>query len=752
MIKKLVLIFLLSLSFISSVLSARVIIKDIKFQNLHSISKDIALDTLTFDINDVLSESEINEAIKSFYKFEYFDDIQVKELNGVLTFEFKEKPSIIEIEIKNYKNSADDQKELLNKIAIKKGDLLKIDKLENVKKFLLKNLEDEGLIDSIVEYEIKYNTDTTVKIIFDVQKGKEILINKLTYNGLNKLKKSDLEKFTVNKEAQSFGWFFGRNSGELKLGELNNDAQRIKDIYMRNGYLDAKIDSPLLEVDFNNYKSTLIFNIEENDRYFIDKIKIDINNKDFNIKNLKNLLAIKSGEVFNIENLRKDIRVLKTTISNKGYAFARIFPDFIPNKETKKVDVVYRIFEGDKVYINNVIISGNKRTIDRVIRREIFLAPGDLFNYTDFIDSKKALQRTGYFDKIDIQQKRVSDDKIDLMVKVIEAATGNIMVGGGYGSYDGILLNASINDKNIFGSGIDFGLGIDNSSRQSKYYISLYSPRIKDSKYTGSLDLHNNEYDTYYDTYQFRQKSVGIGIGIGKKYNRYTNLFLKYRFDNISEVYEEYDSESGEYIIKPEKDESYKISSLTPSISFNNTDDFYVPRNGIIASTSLEFAGIGGDSKFARSINSFKYFYGFKDKIDYDLIFRYKAKLNIIADMGKITKGNSFYLGGVSSVRGYEAYAFGPDTIDDNPFKKFFTNSLELSIPLIESAKMRLAFFIDYGMIGENSFTEYNKAGAGTAIEWFSPVGPVSFIFAKAINPEDGDRTSNFEFNLGQRF
>jgi outer membrane protein insertion porin family len=738
---------------IPTLILAQTHIKDIEFEGLHHISKEMALDTINLSIGERISEREIDNSIKEFYKYGYFDDIVVENNQGTIKFIFKEKPSIINIEVKNYKDTNEDGEDtILNDLGIKKGDLLSLDRIKNAKKRLLRKLEDEGLIDSIVEYNIENISPETVSLVFDVQKGQNIILNKVSYNGASSLNKDDFEDLTLNNEAQSFGWFFGRNDGELKINELQNDALRIKEIYMQNGFLDATVDTPLLEVDFYNYKSTLNFDIEENSKYSINDISLEISSDIKDVEALKESLSIKSGETFNIENLRKDIEKIRTHVANQGYAYTKVYPDFRKDSVTNSVDVIYKVIEGNIVYINDVIISGNQRTIDRVIRREIYLAPKDMFNLTDLTDSKNALQRTGYFDSVHIEQKRVSYDKIDLIVHVKEAPTGNIMVGGGYGSYDGLLLNASVSDKNIFGSGLNLGLGIDSSSRQSRYYISLYNPRIKDSTYTGSFEIHNNENEIYYDEYRLTQISKGASVGVGKKYNRFTNLFLKYRFDNITEEYEEYSEEEEEYVRRIDKDDEYSTSSITPSFTFNNTDDFYVPRNGIIFSSSVEFAGLGGDSKFARNINSFRYYKGLEDAINYDLIFRYKANLNVLADMGQITKGSSFYLGGVNSVRGYKSYAFGPDSIDDEPFKKFFSNSLELSMPLIEDAKMRLAFFLDYGMIGENNFTEYKKSGTGAAIEWFSPVGPVQFIFAKAINPEDGDPTSDFEFNLGQKF
>lgn len=175
----------------------------------------------------------------------------------------------------------------------------------------------------------------------------------------------------------------------------------------------------------------------------------------------------------------------------------------------------------------------------------------------------------------------------------------------------------------------------------------------------------------------------------------------------------------------------------------------------MIAQASVEYAGLGGDTNYATTSLSYKFFYGLDDLLDMDWIFRYKAKAAMISDMGYLPEGSSLYMGGPKSVRGYKSYAFGPE--DDSvtsteAMKKNFTNTVELTFPLIESAKMRWGLFYDYGMIGEDNFTDIKRSGAGALIEWQSPVGPLQLIFAQPLDDEEDDETSNFEFNLGGTF
>ena len=336
---------------------------------------------------------------------------------------------------------------------------------------------------------------------------------------------------------------------------------------------------------------------------------------------------------------------------------------------------------------------------------------------------------------------------MDLIVEVKEAPTGNLILGGGYGSYDGWMINASVNDKNIFGSGLDLGFSIEHSGKQDTAKISLNNPALNDGIYSGSFSVYNEESiitDTEYG--DKTTNTIGGSVGIGRSIGRHTRVGSVYAVEEIDIAYD----------LNTSENENYTASTLTPYINFNNTDNFYTPRKGISASTSLKYAGLGGDVNYLLSVSNLKYFYGFHDLLEFDMIFRYKTTLKVMHDLGGEYKGATFYLGGPTSVRGYQSYAFQP--IDDNdPYTRSLTNTAELSFPLIPKANMRWGLFYDHGMIGHKSFDEITASGYGALIEWISPVGPLQFIFSRAVNPNSADtggedKTSNFEFSLGTSF
>ena len=364
------------------------------------------------------------------------------------------------------------------------------------------------------------------------------------------------------------------------------------------------------------------------------------------------------------------------------------------------------------------------------------------------------MKRTGYFEDVKLEQKRISKDKVDIIVNVVETSTGAITLGGGYGSADKLMVSASLSDKNVFGSGIGVGVNVDLSARENKFSISATNPAINDSEYTGRFEIHNTETEINRSDYELDKTAKGFSVSVGKNFLRDLNAGLRYRFDKMDENYTYKDS-SKEGNPAYFQDTEYYTSSITPYLTVNTTDDFYFPREGYITKTSIEYAGVGGDSKYIKTSSSFKYFYSFEDLTELDWIFRFKTQVKVLGDMGQTNPGDSLYLGGVRSLRGFKSYAFGPNNdegLKEDPYKRMWANSIEMNFPLIPTSKMRWGVFYDYGMIGKDDFDDIQRSSTGALFQWLSPVGPLQFIFAQPIDDKPGDDTASFEFSLGASF
>jgi len=723
-------------------------IKDIRFDSLIHISPSIAKEMIGFSTGEELDIKKVDDSIKRLYNQGYFEDIWVEEQNGVITYHFSEKPLISKVIIEGLTES--DTEKYYDALNLKKGATYDYKRLLSAKSRLLEAISEKGTVDSIVEVKTEKLDNGSMVVRFIVNKGEKIIIESVTFDGAKAFDRDDLENEAINRQEEFLGWLFGRNDGEMKVTELSNDPLRIRELYMKKGYLDAEVQKPYVDVDFNRYRAKIAYSISEGPEYTTKDIQINISKDgitDFTAVRKK--FKLKVGEVFDIESFRSDMEKIKFDVADKGYAFTQVNPDLQKDKESGEVTVVYSVNPGEIVYINDVIISGNSRTLDRVIRREMYLVPGSLYSMTDLKDSRNALGRTGYFEDTSVEERRVSDDKIDLIVKVKEAPTGSVQVGGGYGSYGGLLISASLSDRNIFGSGINVGLQFDNSEINKRQEFSISNPRVFDSDYSGSFRIFNNEFESY----DFTVAQFGGTVAGGRKFNRFLSGSLAYNYvdSQLSDLLGGTLTNSNNNIVYDNR--PYQKSSISTALSFDNTDDFYIPREGYAISGSLEFAGVGGTAKYIKGVSKFNAYRGLEEWINFDAIVRYKSTLNYIEDTGFVPINEKFFSGGIGSIRGYETYSLSPIVNGSRTGGNMsFSNSAEVSIPLIPDAKLRMALFVDYGFIGEDSFDEIARGGYGVAAEWFSPMGPIQLIFAQPIGEEAADRTAAFEFTIGQRF
>lgn len=732
------------------------LVHSIEFKGMVHISESVALRMLSFEKGDDIEHEDVDNAIKKYFEQGYFNDIWASFENGKLIFTFKEKAIISKVELKGWKESDDEIKSSV--VQIKKGTLYNEKKLEAAKKRIIEAISQEGKIDSVVEIEKEYLDNGSIKVTFIVNEGEEITIEALDYAGVYGLDSDDFDEVIANKEHQFMGWFWGRNDGKMSLKDLEYDNLRIRDYYMQHGYLDALVQSPFTRVNFDHYTADMSYQVKEGPVYTISKITLYQTTSVIEDAKIEEIISLKKGEVFNIKTFREDAANIKTLIADLSYAFVQVVPDLKKNREDNTVEVVFKITPGEKVKVRDVVISGNTRTLDRIIRRELYLGPGDMYSLTDLKDSRSALGRLGFFDSTTIEEKRIDNRNMDLVVKVKEAPTGNIQLGGGYGSYGGILLSVGVNDRNVFGSGINVGVKAEKSQTTQSYSFNISNPRLNDSDFSGNFSIYHSSYEyDYYSIY-----SDGVSVGAGHRFSRHISGYIGYGYSNNAYDFGNLDEDS---TLDTFYYQDYTKSGVTVSVSWDNTDDYYLPREGFVLSQSFEKTGIGAEADYLKSRTDFAKYVGLEQWVGFDAIFRYKARFYTLMDNGYIPLAEKFYMGGIGSVRGYESYSISPTIYDSDATDNLrriggsttFSNSVELSFPLVPKAKMRLVTFLDWGSITDlntpNLLTStLSRGGYGVGLEWFSPVGPIQLMFARPLNEQSGDKTSGFEFTMGQRF
>ncbi len=842
-------------------------VKSISYIGLSYMSDMLANEIVKIRVGDIVDSKKIDTAVLALFNQGYFKDVYATFEGGILEFHFDEKARIAGVEIKGY-GTEKEKDGLKSQMGIKKGDTFDEQKLEHAKTALKTALEGQGYYGSVVEVRTEKVSEGALLIVFDVNRGDSIYIKQSIYEGSAKLKRRMIESLSANKQRDFMGWMWGLNDGKLRLDQLEYDSMRIQDVYMRRGYLDAHISSPFLKTDFSTHDAKLHYKVKEGIQYRISDILIEIDNPVVPLKTLEKALKVKRKDVFNIEHLRADAQILKTEIADKGYAFAVVKPDLDKDEKNGLVKVIYRIEVGDMVYINDVIISGNQRTSDRIIRRELLLGPKDKYNLTKLRNSENSLRRLGFFSKVKIEEKRVNSSLMDLLVSVEEGRTGQLQFGLGYGSYGGLMLNGSVSERNLFGTGQSMSLYANIATGGGRSYpgmpkgagrmfagnLSLTNPRIFDSWYSSTINL----YADYRVSYQYIQQGGGFGVNVGRMLGNRTHVSLGYNLNVTkllgfsSPLYNRYYSSTKQIIIPSQPvcvsrlglllglrqvqscsapgsirvgqtppvtglwDRDYHTpitSSFTLDVSYDNTDDYYFPRNGVIFSsyatmsglpspgTLNSWNGLGGNVRNTKVYGKFAAYHHLQKYLLIDLIARFKTQGGYIFRYNTddyLPLNSTFYMGGVTTVRGFRNGSITPK--DEFGLwlggDGIFTASTELSYGVLKAAKMRLAWFFDFGFLTFKTptrgsffynaptttanFKDYGVIGAGferatwrastgLQIEWISPMGPLVLIFPIAFfnqwgdgngkkckglcfNPNMDDYTQHFEFSMGTRF
>ncbi len=580
------------------------------------------------------------------------------------------------------------------------------------------------------------------------KKKSKIQIVKVVFNGNKHVPEDELTAVLVNKEASFIGKIAG--SGNYHPEELKNDALRVRDVLYQHGYLDARVIGPKVHVDAKK-KATITYTIREGLPYNTAAVRIQ-RHRLVNTDGLQSELKLRSGQPFNVEFLRQDIRTISKHVGNQGYAFARVEPRFRKNRNhTMSVTYVIRIFSAKKAKINNVIIKGNKKTKESTIRNYLSFAPGDRYNLDDIIKAQDELSRSGLFEAVQIRPVAKRNGNVDLIVNVKEAKTGEIMGAAGYDSLEGLFVEGSFSEKNLFGTGISAGISASYSKLKKNGTLFFDDPHVGGTDFGlyGGVFKTDTLDDTGH-TYGFDKKELGGYLGVRRRLTSELSGSIDYNYNRVK--YSNIDTS----VATNGNLDNYIKSSIGLSLTYNSTDNFYVPRRGIYAKGHVEYAGIGSASngyklaKYLKSSLKFAAYYGLEESTGYDLILRYKVQAQYIHDLGYVPEAERLHLGGYyQGVRGFRSGSIHPA---GGGGLKSMVNSLEASIPLSKKQKIRLTAFADYGMIGNTKVNEVVKKSVGAQIEWRSPMGDVNFILAKGIGVKKGDKTSSFEFTIGKEF
>ncbi|NPA49870.1 MAG: outer membrane protein assembly factor BamA [Thermodesulfobacteria bacterium] len=737
---------------------AQELVAEVRVKGNVRMDEEAILAVTSLKPGDPFDPRKLREDLKAIFKLGYFDDVRADVEEGpeglVVTYIVREKPVVKRIVYEGNK-------------AIKEGDLQKITEL---KPYTILNLNkineaaekiellyrERGYYDAKVEPVVKMLNPREAKVIFKIKEGNKAYIKKIEFEGNKAFSDKELKKLLEISEKTSLSWVKkiktyvtgGVEPGTYSYGGLYRSLGKIVTYYQNHGYIDVRVGEPRIKRQGEWIYITIP--IEEGPRYRIGRI--DIKQDLFKDKNfLLKQLELPKKKYFNREALRRDIMKLTDLFADKGYAYAKVEPVIKKDEKNHVVDITFVVDKGPLVYVNRIEITGNTRTRDKVIRRELLVVEQRPFSASRLKKSEGRLRRLGYFDDVSIStEKGVKEDQMDIHVKVKERPTGSFSIGAGYSSVDKVILMGEISQRNLFGKGQILSFQGLFGARTTRYSLSFTEPYFRDSRLSLGLNLYDweREYDDY------TRNSQGFGIRFGYLLTPNTRVFFGYRYDDSDLTdYYYYTSE----IIRESAD-IHITSSIELGFNRDTRNHFFDPTRGTNLNVVYEHAGgfLGGDSAFEKITATGSVYFPTVG----DFVGHVRVGVGYVTEGkgGKLPVYEKFYLGGIDSVRGYR---FGdispkdPKTGERIGGERMAFVQAEAIFPLVKSMGLKGVVFFDMGNVwGEDvgyRFSDVRKS-VGLGIRWLSPMGPLRIEWGYNIDAQSDEDKSNWNFRMGGQF
>jgi len=728
------------------------------------------------------SVEKVREDLRSIFDLGYFTDVQVDikstPQGKEVIFIVAEKPSIKDIVIKgNQKVKLDDIRE---KMTLKTRTILNLEKVKEDSEQIRKLYFSKGYYGVKVEYKVDYLEANEAVVTFTISEGPKGHIDKIVFKGNKNIESSQLRKLMTTKKRNILSII--TKTGTLDEDALKNDVQLLTAYYFDHGYLDAKISDPKLDLS-DPKKIRIEIDIVEGPQYHL--AKIDFKGDLLTTKEaLFKVLKLKRGAVYSNTAIRREVNALTEQFANEGYAYVEINPETAVDSQNHLVDLTFEIEKKKRVSYERIQVVGNTKTRDKVVRRELQVAEGELYNATRMNKSRDRLKRTGYFKEVEFTTSRGStDDKINLEIKTEEAPTGSISFGIGYSTLESVVGSATISERNLFGLGYQASLRFALGAETQNFRLGITDPYFLGYPVAAGTDLYYEKIE-YFTTYQY--KVAGADIRFGKELLDNLRMDLMYKYE-IVDVYNVEPQAS--FFIQDQKGK-WTTSAISISPTMDTRDDYFNPRRGAKHTLLIQNAGgFLGDSTFVKLAGQTSWFFPLPMNMTLNLrgqvgaIFPYGGKTTqtltefngktfdtILYEKDKVPIYENFFVGGINTIRGFEYGKAGPLDINQEPIgaKYMWVINTEVIFPLSREIGLKGALFFDIGqgwgvnqpqiinptpqtVVRSKVLTRGVAFGLGPGIRWFSPFGPIHIDIGFNPNPQKnrGEKSYVIEFTGG---
>jgi len=733
------------------------VVQDIQVRGLQRISLGTAFNYMPIKVGETLDNTKASAIVKALYKTGFFEDVQISRKDNELIVHVEERPSIAKIEV--FGNEELDTEELntaLKSIGLTEGRIFNRSLLDQIQQELHQQYFSLG------KYGVKINTKLTelernrVDIEIDIDEGDAAKIKLINLIGANKFDEATLlDKFTLSTPSGITG------GGTYSKQELQGDLETLRSYYLDRGYLHFSIESTQVSITPDKRDVYISVNVQEGEQYTVREVKLSGEMK-VPEDELRALLTVNAGDIFSRRAIADSSNRLSERLGIDGYAFANVnaVPDI--NEKDKTIALNFFISPGNRVYVRRINITGNTKTRDAVVRREVRQMEGGWLSSPLVERSQIRLQKLGYFDSVNVETPAVpgTNDQVDLNFDVTEGSTGNFTAGLGYGETQGLLFNTSITFNNFLGTGKRVSTEINNSRVNTIYRFSYTNPYFTQDGISRGFSVQSQSTDaSNANLAAFSTDTYGASMNFGfpiSEYNRaswslgYENTDLK--IGDIAPVsYAEWVAENGS---------NYDTISTTVSWSHDTRNRAVFPDKGYYSLLSAELAVPGGDLEYYKLTVRQKYYISLRKGVTV-LLGADLGHGDGYGDTTELPFYKNYYAGGGRSVRGFRGNSLGPrDPVTDRSIggATRVVTHLELFFPspFAETERsFRLSAFIDAGNVfaSDQDFDiDEVRASYGVSAIWLTPVGALTFNWGWAINDKPGDDTEIFQFAIGAPF
>ncbi len=719
-------------------------VADIQIEGNSRIETASVLAAVAIKSGDTISQDDVDQAMHSLFALGRFDDIsaELTEVQGakILTFVVHELPLIRRIEFTG--NEELSKEKLRSLVKLRTPSIysrIKVD--ESIREIKNAYIED-GYHAVKIKPELQTDAKNEATLTFKIVEGKQVLIRNIKFVGNTIFKKRDLMKKIETKERWFLSWLTDR--GAYLKDTMDLDIERIKAAYHDKGYQDVKVKPAQVTLVKDKYLD-IVIEIDEGPLYTVGTVKVS-GDLMFPEDKLLPLVKLQPGDIFSRAELRDSILALTDLYADKGYAYANVTPLTNKDKKHHVIDLNLEVEQGIQVFVERIEISGNTKTRDKVIRREIPLLEGDLYSARRIKDANRRVRNLGFFEEVNVTNKPGSKEgKTILDVEVAEKPTGTFSIGLGYSSADKLMAQGSLSQDNFMGYGVRLSLSGSFGSTSTTYSLGISDPHFLDTDWTLGGEIYKSERE--YDDYD--EHRTGGSIRAGHPVTRNSKAFLTYRYEqqeilNVSDI--------ASLWVKEQVGQS-TLSSITTEWIRNTTDFYQDPSRGGITRLSLEYAGLGGTEDFVKSTVDHRQFF----PLFWGTVFSIHGEVGYVVSTNDedVSITEKFFLGGIRTMRGFENREVGPKVgADFIGGEKMGYFNFEYLFPIYKDLGLKGVLFYDTGnaWIDDDQYFSDMRNSVGAGIRWQSPMGPLRFEWGYNLSPRDDEKQSIFEFTIGKAF